>query len=43
MLNQASEEKILKRIKKIFKNNTISKDISYSVQEKDGIYQCVIK
>lgn len=43
MLNQASEEKILKRIKKIFKNNTISKDISYSVQDKDGIYQCVIK
>ena len=26
MLNQASEEKILKRIKKLFKNNTISKE-----------------
>lgn len=43
MLSEASKQKILKRIEKLFKNNTISKDISYSVQDKDGIYQCVIK
>lgn len=43
MLSEASKQKILKRIKNAIKNNQISKDISYSVQDKDGIYQCVIK
>ncbi len=43
MLSEASKQKLLKRIHKAIKNSEISKDISYSVQDKDGIYQCVIK
>lgn len=43
MLSEASKQKILKRIKNAIKNNEILKDISYSLQDKDGIYQCVIK
>ena len=42
MLSEASKQKILKRIKNAIKNNEILKDISYSLQDKDGIYQCVI-
>lgn len=43
MLSEASEQKILERIQKLFVNNTISRHITHSVQDKDGIYQCVIK
>lgn len=43
MLKEASKQKIIKRIQKLIENNNISIDISYSVQEKEGIYQCVIK
>lgn len=43
MLKEASKQKIIKRIQKLIENNNISIDISYSVQEKESIYQCVIK
>jgi len=43
MLKEASKEKIIKRIQKLIENNRISMEISYSLQEKDSIYQCVIK
>ena len=43
MLKEASKQKIIKRIQKLIENSDISIDISYSLQEKDGIYQCVIK
>lgn len=43
MLTEASKQKISERIKKLTKDNIVSLDISYSVQTKDGIFQCVIK
>ena len=43
MLNEASKQKIIQRIQKIIEKNDISINISYSTQEKDDIYQCVIK
>ncbi len=43
MLSEASKQKILVRIKKAINQGEITKDITYSVQNKDGIYQCVIK
>lgn len=43
MLSEASKQKILIRVQNAIKNGKVLKDISFSVQEKDGIYQCVIK
>ena len=43
MLNEASKQKLLNRIKKTLKNSKTSKDISHSLHDKDGIYQCIIK
>lgn len=43
MLSEASEQKIQERIQKLFVNNTVSRHITHSVQDKDGVYQCVIK
>lgn len=43
MLSEESKQKVLQRINPIVKNNNISIDISYSTQEKNGIYQCIIK
>lgn len=43
MLKEASKQKIIKRIEKLIEKYDISMDISYSLQEKDDIYQCVIK
>ena len=43
MLSEASKQKILKRIKKLTEDKKISLDTSFSVQPKDGIFQCVIK
>lgn len=43
MLNEARNQKLIKRIEKILAKFDISEEFSYSVQEKDGIYQCVIR
>ena len=43
MLKEARNQKLITRINKLLQKYTISKDITYSLQEKDGIYQCVIK
>lgn len=43
MLEEAKKDKLIKRIEAILAEFKISEDISYTLQEKDGIYQCVIK
>lgn len=43
MLDEARKQKIIKRIKRILEKNEVSEDITYSVQEKDNVYQCVIR
>lgn len=43
MLSEASKQKIIERIKKITKDKKIKLETSFSIQPKDGIYQCVIK
>ena len=43
MLKEARNQKLITRINKLLQKYTISEDITYSLQEKDGIYQCVIK
>ena len=43
MLKEARNKKLITRINKLLQKYTISEDITYSLQEKDGIYQCVIK
>lgn len=43
MLKKARNQKLITRINKLLQKYTISEDITYSLQEKDGIYQCVIK
>lgn len=39
---EARNQRIVKRISKLLKNYEISDDISYSIQEKGNVYQCVI-
>ena len=43
MLKEARNKKLITRINKLLQKYTISEDITYSLQEKDNIYQCVIK
>ena len=43
MLSEKSKQKLLKRIREKLKNVKTSKDITYSTQSKDGIYQCIIR
>lgn len=43
MLDEARIQKLVKRIEKLLEQYKISEDISYTVQEKDGIYQSVIR
>ena len=43
MLSEASKQKLLKRIKNEIKDNNIWKDLTYSIHDKDGVYQCIIK
>lgn len=43
MLNEESKKKLLKRIKNAIKDNQICKDITYCVNDKDGIYHCIIR
>ena len=43
MLEEARYQKLIKRIKDLTRKYGISEDISYSLQEKDNIYQCVIR
>jgi len=42
MLSEARSQKLLKRINKLLEKYKISEDITYSLQEKNDIYQCVI-
>lgn len=42
MLSEARSQKLLKRINKLLEKNKISEDITFSLQEKKEIYQCVI-
>lgn len=42
MLTEARNQKLINRINKLIENSVISDDISYTLQEKNGIYQCVI-
>lgn len=43
MLEEARNQKLEERIKKLLENYKISEEISYTTQEKDGVYQCVIR
>lgn len=43
MLKEARNQKLITRINKLLQKYIISEDITYSLQEKDNIYQCVIK
>lgn len=43
MLEEARNQKLIKRIEKLLEKYEITEDISYSVQEKDKVYQCVIR
>ncbi len=43
MLEKARSQKLEKRIKKLLEKYEISEQITYTLQEKDGVYQCVIK
>ena len=42
-MQEASNQKLIKRINNLLERYEISGDITYSIQEKDGIYQCVIR
>lgn len=42
MLEEARNQKLIKRIDKLLEKNEIAEDMSYTVQDKDGVYQCVI-
>lgn len=42
MLSEARSQKLLKRINKILETYKVSENITYSLQEKKEIYQCVI-
>lgn len=42
MLQETRKQILLKRINKILEKYRISEDITYSIQEKNNIYQCVI-
>lgn len=43
MLEEARKQKLVKRIENLIENCQISEDFSYSLQEKDNVYQCVIR
>ena len=43
MLNKASNQKLINRVRNLTQKYKISEDISYSLQEKGGSYQCVIR
>lgn len=43
MLEEASCQKIKERIQKLLEKYDISEETSYSIQEKNNIYQCIIK
>ena len=43
MLEEARYQKLIKRIKDLNEKYKISEDITYSLQEKDNVYQCVIR
>ncbi len=43
MITEARNQKLIDRINKLSENCIISDTISHSLQEKDGVYQCVIK
>ncbi|MCI8397663.1 MAG: tyrosine-type recombinase/integrase [Clostridia bacterium] len=43
MLEEARCQKLNDRISKLLEKYNISENFSYSTQEKDGVYQCVIK
>ena len=42
MLTEARNQKLLKRINKLLTKYKISENITYTLQEKKGIYQCII-
>lgn len=42
MLEEARNQKLINRINKLLEKYDISENISHTIQEKDGIYQCVI-
>lgn len=42
MLEEARNQKLINRISKLSEKYDISENISHTIQEKDGIYQCVI-
>ena len=42
MIEKASNQKLINRIDKLVENHEVSDEINYTVQEKKGIYQCVI-
>lgn len=43
MLEEARNQKLIKRINGLLEKYKISEDITYSIQEKDNVYQCVIR
>ena len=43
MLEEARDQKLISRIEKLTEKYEISEEISYSLQEKDNVYQCVIR
>ena len=43
MLEEARNQKLKKRVEGLLDKYNISEDSSYSIQEKDNIYQCVIR
>ena len=42
MTEESRNKKIISRINKLLEKYDISENISYTIQEKDKIYQCVI-
>ncbi len=42
MTEETRNKKIISRINKLLEKYDISENISYTIQEKDKIYQCVI-
>lgn len=43
MLEEARNQKLIQRINKLLKKYNISDKVTYSIQSKDGIYQCLIR
>lgn len=43
MIEEASCQKIKERVQELLEKYEVSEETSYSTQEKNNIYQCIIK